>query len=205
MSCHRIFLNAAAAMVALLVLGAAAMAADICLERPPSYIELRPGMTKIVKVDPKCPVQSIAIGNPNLADVSAINLGAIAVTGKAVGLTNFLLFDTEGKEISDTVIQVVEADAYRHPDKVHPDRVKERNEVRVFSMWAGPSGKEDKPIDRKYLCGGQNCSTIQVIEPTALNPPGNTSAAVGTTTQKYEALQPLQGGAPQAPAPQGGY
>jgi hypothetical protein len=200
MLCHRLVLNAAAATVTLLVLGAAAMAADI-LEGPPSYIELRPGMTKIVKVDPKRPVQSIAIGNPNLADVSAINLGAIAVTGKAVGLTNFLLFDTDGKEISDTVIQVVEADAYRPGDNV-----KGRHEVRVFSMWAGPSGKVDKPIDRKYICSGQNCSTVQVIEPTALNPPGNTSAAVGTVTQKYEGLQPQgQGGTPQAPVPQGGY
>jgi hypothetical protein len=197
MSRHRHVLNAAAAMVTLLVFGAAAMAADI-LEHPPSFMELRPRMTKIVKVDQKRPVQSIAIGNPNLADVSAINLGAIAVTGKGVGLTNFVLFDAEGKEISDTVIQVVEADAYRGGDNVRG-----RHELRVISMWSGPSGKEDKPIERRYLCGGQNCSTVRVTEPIELNPPGNTSAAVGTTTSKTYTTLPSGPQAPEAPTSPG--
>jgi Pilus formation protein N terminal region len=200
MSCHRLVLNAAAAMVTVFALGAAAMAADI-LEQPPSFMELRPGMTKIVKVDKNRPVQAIAIGNPSLADVSAINLGAIAVTAKAVGMTNFILFDADGKEISDTIIQVVEADAYRRGDNV-----KGRHQVKVFSMWLGPSGKEDKPIERRYLCGGQNCSTVEIETPLELNPPVNSSAATGTTTSTpFTTLPTPQGPAPQGPAPQGKY
>jgi hypothetical protein len=195
MPCRRLALNAAA-VVTMIVLAAAAMAADI-LEQPPSFLELRPGMTKIVKVNPNRPVQSIAIGNPNIADVSAINLGAIAVTGKGIGLTNFILFDVEGKEISDTVIQVVEAEAYRDGGNV----TGRQHEIKVFSMWGG---KLDTPDERRYLCSAQNCSTIQVVHPIELNPPGNTSAAVGTTTSKTistvptpEAPQGSQAGAPQ--------
>jgi Flp pilus assembly secretin CpaC len=135
MSCRRLVLNAAAAMATLLALGAAAMAADILerpqctLELPQCIVELQPGMTKIVPVKADRPVQAIVIGNPNIADASAINLGAIAITGKGAGLTNVILFDAEGKPISNTKIQVVEADAYRGGYYV-----RERHEVRVSSM-----------------------------------------------------------------------
>jgi Pilus formation protein N terminal region len=191
MSSHRFILKGAAVMTTLLAFGAAAMAADI-LERPPRILELQPGITKIWKADRQ--VQVIAIGNPNIANASAINLNAIAITGKGVGLTNFILFDAEGKEISDTIIQVVGADAYRHGDNV-----KERHEVRVYSMWGGPSAEKAPPTDRRYLCA-QNCSTVQLDKPIELNPPGNTSAAVGTTTSNTFVTVP----APQGPTPQGG-
>jgi hypothetical protein len=172
-------------MATLLGLGVAAMAAET-KERPPcvqlgilpaSILELQPGMTKIVK--PCRSVQAIAIGNPNIADASPIDLYAIAITGKGVGLTNFILFDEEGKEISNTRIQVVGADVYSDRDYV-----KARREIRVFSTWGGPSHPDQTPDDRRYLCA-QNCSAIQVEKPIELNPLGNTSAPVGpTSTQK---------------------
>jgi hypothetical protein len=200
MSRYRL-VNAAATMVTLLALGAAAMAAEI-LERPQSILELQPGMTKILPVDDSQPVQAIAIGNPNIADASAINLYAIAITGKGAGLTNVILFDGRGKKISDTKIQVVGADAYRGDHYV-----RERHEVRVLSMWGGPSSnREEKPIDRRYLCA-HNCGTIRVDEPVSLNPPGNTSAAVGTITSKTITTAPTPQGqqGPEAPTTQGRY
>ncbi len=198
-------------MATLLALGAAAMAADIAadilerpqciLELPQCIIELQPGMTKIVPVPPGRPVQAIVIGNPNIADASAINLGAIAVTGKGAGLTNVILFDWKGKPISNTRIQVVEADAYRG-DGI----VRVRHEIRVLRMWNGASAKKDEeelPKDRRYLCA-QNCSAMRIDEPIALNPPGNTSAAVGTATSKsIQTLPTAEGPPPGAPTPQG--
>jgi len=202
MSCHRLVLNAAAAMATLLAQGAAAMAADILerprcfLELPQCIIELQPGMTKIlrvpVKADRPVQVQAIVIGNPNIADASAINLGAIAITGKGAGLTNVILFDGEGNPISNTRIQVVEADAYRG-DGI----VRVRHEIRVLRMWNGASAKKDEdelPRDRRYLCA-QNCSAMRIDEPVPLNPPGTTNAAVGTATTKTITT------APEAPPP----
>jgi hypothetical protein len=202
MFCRRLVLNAAAAMATLLALGAAAMAADMLerpqctLELPQCVIELQPGMTKIlrvpVKADRPVQVQAIVIGNPNVADASAINLGAIAITGKGAGLTNVILFDAEGNPISNTRIQVVEANAYRGSDYV-----RERHEVRVLSMWGGPSTNKEEPIVRRYLCA-RNCGAIEVDEPAALNPPGNTSAATVPTnksiiTYTNQRQSPLEG------------
>jgi hypothetical protein len=205
MSCYRLVLNTAAAIATLLAFGAIAMAAEILerpqcvLGRPQCIIELQPGMTKIVPVPDDRPVQAIVIGNPNIADASAINLYAIAITGKGAGLTNFVLFDQKGTVISNTKIQVVGADAYRDDDIVRA-----RHEIRVLSMWGGPSNKGEAPKDRRYLCR-QNCSTIQVDEPTALNPPGTTSASIASTS-KWSITEPTpQGPPPGAPAPQGKY
>jgi hypothetical protein len=139
-------------------------------------------MTKLLPVPDDRPVQAIAIGNPNIADASAINLHAIAITGKGSGLTNVILFAGDGKEISNTKIQVVGADAYRSGYYI-----RERHEVRVISMWGGTGGKEksekEKPTDRRYLCAN-NCGAIEVDEPHSLNPTGTTNAPVDTTTSK---------------------
>jgi hypothetical protein len=188
---QRLVLNAAAVMATLLVLGAVATAAEI-EARSSNVLELQPGMTKIVK--PDRPVQAIVIGNPNIADASAINLGAIAVTGKGAGLTNFILFDEEGKEISNTRIQVVGADAYKGGDNV-----RERREINVLSMWGGASAPSE-PTDRKYLCA-QNCSAIQI----ELSPPSNSSgggAAISKTITTSPSRAPQT---PHAPAPEGRY
>ena len=202
MSCHRLVLNAAAALATLLTVGSAAIAADMLehpqctLERPQCIIELQPGMTKIVPVSADRLVQAIVIGNPNIADASVINLGAIAITGKGAGFTNFVLFDAEGKEISSTIIQVVDAGAYRDGDNVRA-----RHEIRVVSMWRGPSAQkdtEDLPKDRRYLCA-QQIGAIRVDEPESSNPPGNTSAAVSPTNKSI-----ITYSSPQTPAPQEG-
>jgi hypothetical protein len=199
---NRHLLNAAAAMATLLALGAAGMAADIAAERlerpqcilgrPQCIVELQPGMTKIVPVRADRPVQAIIIGNPNVADVSVINLRAIAITGKGAGLTNVILFDAEGTEISNSNIQVVGAEAYRGGDYV-----RERHEVSVISMWGGPGSNKEAIQTRRYLCA-QNCGTLEVDEPSALNPPGNTSAATAPTnksivTYTNERPVPLEG------------
>ena len=61
------------------------------------------------------------------------------MTGKGAGLTNFILFDAEGNEISNTTIQVVGADAYIGGEDAY---VRKRHEVRVFSTWGGPIQSE---------------------------------------------------------------
>jgi Pilus formation protein N terminal region len=201
MSCHRLVLNAAAALATLLPVGSAAIAADMLehprcpLDRPQYIIELQPGMTKIVSPDRL--VQAIVIGNPNIADASVINLHEIAITGKGPGLTNFILFDQSGCAISNANIQVVDANAF-----IAGNHVRERHEIRVVSMWRGPSAQkdtEDLPKDRRYLCAQQGCGAIRVDEPESLNPPGNTSAAVSPTNKSI-----ITYSSPQTPAPQEG-
>jgi hypothetical protein len=198
MSCHRLALNAAAGIATLFALGADVMAAD-CMEQLPTILELQPGMTKIM--NPCQTIQAIVIGNPNVADASAININTIAITGKGAGLTNFILFDDQGQEVSNTNVQVVDANAYRSSDNVRA-----RHEIRVSRMWRGASIKENKdelPRERRYLCA-QNCATIQVEEPTALNPPGNTSAPVGATSKSLYTFPSPQGPTPGASTPPGG-
>ena len=50
--------------------------------------------------------KTIVIGNPVVADVSIIKNGLMVVTGKSFGLTNIIALDGQGRQISDTLIQV---------------------------------------------------------------------------------------------------
>ncbi|SRR5579875_1166912 len=199
MSRGRITLDTAATMMTFLAIASSATAAEILTQRQctleglPCVIELQPGMTKIVPVPPNRRVQAIIIGNPNIADASPVNVNAIAITGKGTGLTNVILFDGEGEEIFNEKIQVVGADAYK------AGNVRERHEVRVVSIWGGASSRrKEEPNLRRYLCA-QNCSTIELDKPVELNPPGNTSAAVGGPASAAIAAPP----GPEGPPPQG--
>ncbi len=50
--------------------------------------------------------KTLVIGNPIVADVSIIKNGLMVVTGKSYGLTNVIALDSQGRQISDTLIQV---------------------------------------------------------------------------------------------------
>ncbi len=50
--------------------------------------------------------KTLVIGNPIVADVSIIKNGLMVVTGKSYGLTNVIALDGQGRQISDTLIQV---------------------------------------------------------------------------------------------------
>jgi hypothetical protein len=177
MSCYQSVWNAAAAMATLLMLGAPAPAGDI--------LELKPGLTKIVR--PGRPVQVVAIGNPNLADASVINLNSIAITGKGIGVTNLILFDDKGEEISNTTIQVVRGTAFREGNDVE-----ERREITIESL-----GK----ATRRYLCGS-NCSAMTDAPPLSSNPPSPSgTSAQGASSSPGSTLinslvQPLAGAPP---------
>lgn len=51
--------------------------------------------------------KTLVIGNPIIADVSIIKNGLMVVTGKSYGLTNVIALDGQGRQISDTLIQVI--------------------------------------------------------------------------------------------------
>lgn len=53
--------------------------------------------------------KTLVIGNPIIADVSIIRNGLMVVTGKSYGLTNVIALDAQGRQISDTLIQVIGA------------------------------------------------------------------------------------------------
>ncbi len=50
--------------------------------------------------------KTLVIGNPIIADVSIIKNGLMVVTGKSYGTTNVIALDGQGRQISDTLIQV---------------------------------------------------------------------------------------------------
>ena len=50
--------------------------------------------------------KTLVIGNPVVADVAIIKNGLMVVTGKSYGLTNVIALDGQGRQISDTLIQV---------------------------------------------------------------------------------------------------
>ncbi len=50
--------------------------------------------------------KTLVIGNPGVADVSIIKNGLMVVTGKSYGLTNVIALDNQGRQISDTLVQV---------------------------------------------------------------------------------------------------
>jgi Flp pilus assembly secretin CpaC len=60
-------------------------------------IELTPGFVKLFKFDR--PVGTVAIGDPRVADTFAPNDKAILLTGKAVGTTNLIILDNDGREL----------------------------------------------------------------------------------------------------------
>jgi len=138
----------------------------------PKLVELWPGMVKILKVDAR--FQSVLIGNPNVADASAITSNVIAITGKAPGLTNLILIDEKGEEIFDTRIQIVSLEAYYDYDIIQP---KERRVVTVT-----PFNSKGILPDRKYLCAG-TCS--EMVGPN-------------TTLQYSNSAPPLSAGAASA-------
>lgn len=156
-------------MVIVLFFGFPTKGADLPEAAPSAakIVELRPGMVTILRLTQGRTFKNIVIGNPNIADASAINLGAIAITGKGVGLTNLILFDEEGNPFSNWKIQVVQGNAL-----VGARYVEERREIRVMSLWGGAAGGTSIPKDRRYLCA-ENCSQAQLDEPKDLNPPSS--------------------------------
>ncbi len=52
------------------------------------------------------PGVSVVIGNPSVADVSVQNGRLLAITGKSFGLTNMIVFDSQGREILNRKLRV---------------------------------------------------------------------------------------------------
>jgi hypothetical protein len=196
MSSCRSTLNAV--VLATLIFPAAdALAEDVCNHPSrPVIMELQTGMIKVYRVD--APFQTAVIGNPNVANASAINLNVISVTGRGPGLTNLILFDQEGEEISCVNVQVVQANNYSAGDPVS-----ERREIRVISLRGE---NEERLPDRRYVCSHQRgCSEISIDRPVEFNPPGNSSAAIGTPPNNTsinlnQTTPPSASPAPPAPA-----
>ncbi|HBK92168.1 MAG TPA: hypothetical protein DDZ68_10905 [Parvularcula sp.] len=51
-------------------------------------------------------VDQIVVGNPGIADVTVRDKSKVLIFGKSPGLTNFYLFDAEGKEIDNLIVRV---------------------------------------------------------------------------------------------------
>lgn len=51
-------------------------------------------------------VDQIVVGNPGIADITVRDKSKVLIFGKSPGVTNFFLFDAEGKEIDNLIVRV---------------------------------------------------------------------------------------------------
>ena len=137
---------------------------------PFCLMELKTGLTKVVV--PSRPIQTVAVGDSNVASVKMVNWNTIVVTGKSVGTTNLILFDDEGKRLSDTTIQVVSMVDFREdPNK--------RSQVKVFN------GVHES---RSYLCDDPgNCSEEPPRPRGQISAPS--AAPRGSSTQSHSIIE----------------
>ncbi len=97
--------------------------------------------------------KTLVIGNPAMADVSIIKNGLMVVTGKSYGLTNVIALDGQGRQISDTMIQVtapkdemitvnrgMEAETYHCAPKCNPTLMLGDSE-KYFGQVSGQAAK----------------------------------------------------------------
>ena len=85
-----------------LSLATAVLAASLTAHADPFTVEI--GKTKALKL--KAEAASVAIGNPNVADIAVHDSNLMFVSGKTFGTTNLLIMDSDGKTIysSDIVV-----------------------------------------------------------------------------------------------------
>jgi Pilus formation protein N terminal region len=68
-------------------------------------IQIRPGFTQFLRFDR--PIETIAIGNPEIADATAQSDRTVLLSGKRAGDTNLILFDRNGNAFHEAIISVV--------------------------------------------------------------------------------------------------
>jgi Flp pilus assembly secretin CpaC len=110
-------------------------------------LELKPSLTKLVKPDKA--IGSFLISDPEVAEVTIMNLDTIAVTGKRTGTANLVLLDESGALITNMPIQVVPG-----PDYKEGAAAPLRREIRVTRF-----GKGDEILERNYLCA-PDCARV---------------------------------------------
>lgn len=147
-------------------------------------LELSPGVTKLQLVGHA--FQTIIIGNPNVANASAVNMKYVSVTGKGVGLTNIIILDESGNTILDRPIQVVSGNAY-----ISGDFVQERHEIKLIRFNKNKKDTDGREADERYLCSN-DCSQIAVDNPPDLNPPASKPSSKSTRTETDQLIQPSE-------------
>ena len=92
----RALIGAALFSIAAATASGAAAAAEL--------VEVTIDFAKVMKLSR--PANTIVIGNPGIADATVEDESTIVLTGKAAGVTNLIVLDSEGKEITHTLIRV---------------------------------------------------------------------------------------------------
>lgn len=75
-------------------------------------IEVPLGYSELLKIDGA--LESVIVGNPEIADTTIISNFGIVLTGREVGSTNLIIADAAGDEIFAAIIKVVPLD--RRPE-----------------------------------------------------------------------------------------
>ncbi len=63
-------------------------------------------MDQVAPYEFKQDVDQIVVGNPGIADITVRDKTKVLIFGKAPGITNFFLFDADGKEVDNLIVRV---------------------------------------------------------------------------------------------------
>lgn len=88
-----------AAFAALTVLPATAIPG-----RAAEAIELSIDIAHVLRLER--PAGTVIIGNPNIADATVLDARTFVLTGKSAGLTNLIVLDRDGTDVSDFAVRV---------------------------------------------------------------------------------------------------
>ena len=95
-----------AAAIPLALIGPATLAAQ-----PPKTVNITMDLAHLMRMD--SPISTVIIGNPDIANASVQDQHTLLLTGRGLGITNMMVFDKTGKQISNSLLRVVPQHAHR--------------------------------------------------------------------------------------------
>lgn len=83
---------------------AAALTGTTALADSSESFELKVGFADILRVEGG--ISTVVLGNPDIADATPMDSGAILLNGRAAGTTNVMVLDESGNVIADLMLHV---------------------------------------------------------------------------------------------------
>jgi hypothetical protein len=87
------------------LVGGIVLTASFAFAAKAESLRLEVGFTEVIRLEGA--PRTITIGNPEIADVTVSSGNTLVLTGKAIGLTNLIVLDENGKELSTATVRVV--------------------------------------------------------------------------------------------------
>ena len=83
----------------------AAISPSTLVAQPIETVDVTMDLAHLVRLDSA--VSTIVIGNPDIADATVQDKRTLVLTGRSLGVTNMMVFDETGQQISNLLLRVV--------------------------------------------------------------------------------------------------